>query len=423
MSFFKAGRHSSTETRDPCPRCGAMAISGRRCPNPQCGYKQAPNVAQVFLDPFLDVGRAAEKSVSGGASRSSGSSGCATVIVVILLLAVGYALLKTILPYLIGGVVLLVGGGIFYALGKKVGFGKALLICAVPAIGAFFWLRHRAAQHAEQAARQEKQEQDEWAAAKAAKDAAKAKVVADKLAAFQTGYPKLAAAGDGSLATPLVGVWKLREKDSSSTTNATMSAIMLSGIDPNLSEVRYRLTSERLIIAGKGKHYGDDVSCGGAIEPVGLGDRYLFALGCQEQDGDLRWSTYTTLNAKLSKEMKTAGTAAEEGLIASDLRGVWLAADGACPPKDWKRRTVITASMILGNGGNEDDGIFQIRATPAAGGTTFEGMSGSSYDSKRCKGRLESSGAGAVTLSVHCDGQYSDKPTQLCNKAPSWVDL
>lgn len=425
MSFFKSGRHSSTEEEIECPNCGAMGVSGQRCPNPACGRKLAPSLGQVFLDPFLDVGSAAKKSFGRNASSQTGSRssstsmGCGTVIAVVLLLAVGYALLKAILPYLIGGVVVIVGGGIFYALAKKVGFGKALLICALPAIGAFFWLRHRSAQHAEAVAQEEQKEQQEEANKKAAED----KAVADKRAAFQVGYPKLAGLGDGGLPTALVGAWKLRSKGSSSATDATTSATMFSGIEPSLSEAHYRLTSERLLVAGKGKHYGNDVSCGGAVEPVGLGDRFLFALGCQEQDGDLRWSTYTTANAKLSKELKAAAASADEGLIPSELRGVWLASDDACPPKEPKRRTAVTASMILGNGGNEDDGVFQIRATASAGGTTLEGMSGSSYDSKPCKGRVEPSGAGSFTLSVHCDGQYSDKPTQLCKKAASWIDL
>ena len=93
MSFFKADRHSATESNEECPDCGTMGISGQRCPNPACGRKHGPNVGQVFLDPFLDVGRTANRSFSKGTSPARGPVGCAGVIAVALALSfVGFIL-------------------------------------------------------------------------------------------------------------------------------------------------------------------------------------------------------------------------------------------------------------------------------------------------------------------------------------------
>jgi hypothetical protein len=93
MSFFKAGRHSSTEERIECPHCGAMGISRQRCPNPQCGRELAPSLGQVFLDPFLDVGTTAKKSFRKKAISSDGATssrgGGAGVLIVLAMLGGG----------------------------------------------------------------------------------------------------------------------------------------------------------------------------------------------------------------------------------------------------------------------------------------------------------------------------------------------
>jgi len=57
MSFFKAGRHSSTESQDPCPHCGTVGTSGRLCPNPLCGHEIPINIGQVVGDPLIDAGQ------------------------------------------------------------------------------------------------------------------------------------------------------------------------------------------------------------------------------------------------------------------------------------------------------------------------------------------------------------------------------
>jgi hypothetical protein len=432
MSFFKAGRHSSTETSEECPRCGTIGISGQRCPNPRCGYKLGPNVAQVFLDPFLDVGRAAKRSVgSAGSASGSGTSsgartGCGTIVVVLLMIAVGIALLKAILPFLIGGVVLLVAGLVFYAVGKRIGFGKAFLIFAGLGVAGFTFLFIRArvkaaAYHEEDERRKEERRQEE------AKDEAdKATLLAQKRSVFQTGYSKLVPPEANALPATLAGAWKVRERGGGSPITATITASMLSGLDPNLTDVRFHVTDQNLAFVGKGTRYGSAMTCAGVFEAVGVADRFLLGMVCQNvENGDLIAAAYTGSNANLPKEIqKGTGIEDDSTLLPKDLRGVWLADDDCTKRKaDSKRRTIITGSMVLGNGGNEDDGVLQIRVTSSTGTIVFDGLKGPRYSTKSCKGQIESSGAGSYVMNLKCDGGYDHGPTQLCKKATNWQDF
>ncbi|MFZ4576371.1 MAG: hypothetical protein ACOYN0_18450 [Phycisphaerales bacterium] len=107
MGLFQSEPHTSTEQPEECSKCGYMGTSGRDCP--RCGHRIAPNVAQVFVDPFLDVLQAPFK----GNSRAQGSSaGCSSAVVGLLGLTLAawaiYFFLTVILPIL-----LMIAAGIF----------------------------------------------------------------------------------------------------------------------------------------------------------------------------------------------------------------------------------------------------------------------------------------------------------------------
>jgi hypothetical protein len=224
----------------------------------------------------------------------------------------------------------------------------------------------------------------------------------------------------------LTGPWKVRDAGRGSPISATLTASMLSGLDPNLTDVRFRVTAENLAFVGKGTRYGSSMTCAGVAEPVGVADRFLLGLVCQNaENGDLTATLYTGANPNLPKEIQKGAAVDDDSmLLPKDLRGVWLADDDCTKRKaDSKRRTIITGSMILGNGGNEDDGVLQVRVTSSTGTIVFEGLKGPRYGTKSCNGQLESSGAGSYVMNLKCDGGYDHGPTQLCKKATNWQDF
>jgi hypothetical protein len=369
---------------------------------------------------------AAPRAPSGPALPPAVSRGCGTVIAGILLLAVGYALLQAILPFLIGGVVLVVGIVIFYFVGKKIGFGKAILIgvglFGILSIGTCFMMRSQMKKLDEEEAK----ETEESTKAEAQREAEKAKTAAAKAAVFQAGYTKLVGGNSDPLPSSLLGAWKVLDRGSTPAETATVTASMISGIDPNLTNVKYRVTAQHLAFVGAGDRFSTAMTCAGAVEPIGVGDRMLLGLECQnKKDGSLSVTAYAGSTANLSKELQKAPSSGEDSILPPELRGIWLAADDDCSKRKAgsKRRTIIGASIILGNGGNEDDGIVQVHASTADNATTFDGLSGPTYSTKTCQGRIESAGPGSYVMNIKCEDNYDRGPTQLCKKVATWQDL
>lgn len=413
-----------------------MGISYQRCPNPACGRKLAPSLLQVFLDPVLDVVSAAKPSSSearGGASSSN--RGCATLVLVGAALCVAYFAVKafvswvaTVYLYLITGAVVAIGLLVFALLAKRVGFGRAAAICVLPAIGAAIGLRGAFV-------KQHEERERVLAAAKAEEDAKKdeetakktqlEKVVQERRAKFGGGYRKMVETAPGSLPSTLVGAWKLKGRFGS---DLTMTATMVSGTAPSLLDAHYRLTPAHLLISGMAS---DRVAapCAGVVESVGVGDRVLFALGCQGDDV-VRWDFYTGANAKFAGALKSSSSVGSESQVAQGddalvppyLRGVWLASSDGCPAKDSKRRVVITPSMIVDYDASLQ-GLVQVRALPEGDAVRVEGMGGSFSDAGPCAGRIEPAGTGAYLMRLACETSSRDTPIQLCKKTTVWQDF
>ncbi len=426
MGVFKPDRHSSTEERVQCPDCGTWGISRQDCPNPRCGRALAPGLGQVFLDPFLDVANTAKRSFGrsqgGGGSSSSAGVGC----VVLLMVVVGVAVLWMILPYLIGAALVIGAGVFYYFLGKKVGFLRMFLVFAGLGAVGFVLVIIRARSHRAAADEEEKRQADESRQQLAKEAADETKAATAKHALFQAGYTQLVTGTTDTLPPALLGPWKMAQDGGLFVTTATLTASMMSGLDPDLSNLRVRVTSEHLLLSGVGKSYGKPVTCAAAAEPVGLADRMLLALECQaDADGSLTGHVYLGANKALAKTLHTAASSGETNLLPVALRGVWLADDDDCSSRkpDSKRRTIVTASVVLGNGGREDDGILQVHASASGDSTTFDGLAGSSFSPKPCKGQIDAAGAGSYLMNIKCGDEDDGESTHLCKKAATWQDL
>jgi len=350
-----------------------------------------------------------------GATSSNTSTGCGTVVVVMVLLAMAYFVIKAILPYLIASAVVIVLGGIFIALARKVGIGKAALVCALPGLIAFLGLRSYFASHEKEVAKEEQQSRK----AEAKEKAKQAKVRAVTRADFESGYA--AAAKDGSaLASTLVGSWKGAE-GSWGPAPVTFTASMVTGVDPTLSKVLFKLDGRRLVFSGQGTDSGSSVPCAGAAEPIVTTGRLLLAVECLKTDGEISWHAYTGSDGKLLAKFRTSKASSQEnGLIPKALRGAWLASDSSCR-KLGNRRTIVTASMIIGNGGNEEQGVFEVSTSSAENGAiVLHGAGGSSSGSKSCSGRIEPSDKRTYILNIRCQDQTADPPSHLCRKTASW---
>jgi energy-coupling factor transporter transmembrane protein EcfT len=452
MSFFKSDRHSSTETNEKCPKCGTFGISGQPCPNPLCDHKFSPNVAQVFVDPFLDVGRAAAESkdkmsqsaadlgrtidqtsseTADGAAKAVRQGGCLGGVAYLVglaalpLLLISLFYLKEIFAIAVAGVVLLIAVLVARTLGRKFGLVKVSLLLGGLVAASFVLVLTRALREVENHSRREAIRQQEDDQERTRSESEKTRVLAEKRTAFQTGYSTVVGQAAEVLPATLTGSWKVRDMGRSSPTSATVTATMISGLEPNLTEVRFRTTDEHVAFVGAGQRYGSPLRCAGAFEPVGIGDRVLLGMGCQSiGDGSLLAAVYVSSNANLTKELQKGARADETALLPRELRGVWLADDEDCSRRkaDSKRRVIITSSIILGNGGNDRDGIIQVRVASSTGTVAFEGLGGPSWGNRSCRGQIESSGGAAYVMSVTCDGQHNSAPTQLCRKTTAWQD-